>query len=254
MNFLFPHNYNSTLSSFLEKYIVFPSASTYPIDKSYAVVFSSPTLLDKKLGHEIDNHDYVIRFNFAPTKGFEDHVGSKTTHRFLGGHRGTPYFYREKNERVYSWITGSNPRDIGNIFISPPVANTVKYTYEASLHKENDSYFKNFNFMYCSTFDHDAGMKFVDNILLMGDHPLPVQIDIYGFEPNINSKVDSYHYFDDTTNKAYVNQVMKDYNLNNLWDKIISGAKINQAYINHNYSLSKQMISNLAEEGKLNLK
>ena len=32
-------------------------------------------------GNEIDQHDMVLRFNSAPTKGFEKLVGSKTTHR-----------------------------------------------------------------------------------------------------------------------------------------------------------------------------
>lgn len=32
-------------------------------------------------GSEIDSHDMVLRFNSAPTKGFERLVGSKTTHR-----------------------------------------------------------------------------------------------------------------------------------------------------------------------------
>mmetsp|Transcript_429 Transcript_429/g.978 ORF Transcript_429/g.978 Transcript_429/m.978 type:complete len:575 (+) Transcript_429:254-1978(+) len=46
-----------------------------------AVVGSSGILHHFDLGSEIDNHDMVLRFNSAPTKGFERLVGSKTTHR-----------------------------------------------------------------------------------------------------------------------------------------------------------------------------
>ncbi|KAK9808629.1 hypothetical protein WJX72_000855 [[Myrmecia] bisecta] len=46
-----------------------------------AVVGSSGYMLSFDHGKEIDAHDMVMRFNSAPTKGFEKHVGSKTTHR-----------------------------------------------------------------------------------------------------------------------------------------------------------------------------
>ena len=44
-----------------------------------AVVGNSGTLLGSKFGGAIDAHDAVIRLNGAPTVGFEDDVGQKTT-------------------------------------------------------------------------------------------------------------------------------------------------------------------------------
>eukprot|EP00899_Mesostigma_viride_P024393 jgi/Mesvir1/5138/Mv15284-RA.1 len=48
-----------------------------------AVVGSSTSMLGpRKWGAAIDAHTAVFRFNDAPTKGFEEHVGQKTTLRF----------------------------------------------------------------------------------------------------------------------------------------------------------------------------
>ncbi|XP_076848752.1 beta-galactoside alpha-2,6-sialyltransferase 2b [Brachyhypopomus gauderio] len=51
--------------------------------RTCAVVSSAGALLRSSLGKEIDSHDAVLRFNAAPTKGFEYHVGSKTTIRII---------------------------------------------------------------------------------------------------------------------------------------------------------------------------
>lgn len=51
-----------------------------------AVVGSCDKLLKTEYGEEIDSHENVIRFNRAPTEGFEEHVGNKTTLRIVNGH------------------------------------------------------------------------------------------------------------------------------------------------------------------------
>jgi hypothetical protein len=54
--------------------------------KDVAVVGNSGKLLDGNYGDIIDSHDVVIRFNWAPSEGYEKYVGSKTTIRLSNTH------------------------------------------------------------------------------------------------------------------------------------------------------------------------
>jgi len=47
------------------------------------VVSSAGSMLHSKLGKKIDANDFVIRFNAAPTEGFETDVGAKTSLRII---------------------------------------------------------------------------------------------------------------------------------------------------------------------------
>jgi len=62
-----------------------------------AIVGSSGSMLKSSFGKEIDSHTFVMRFNQAPTVGYEKRVGSKTSLRL------------QNQER-----TGSVPTDKGN--------------------------------------------------------------------------------------------------------------------------------------------
>jgi len=47
-------------------------------DKKIIIIGNSKKCLDKRMGLEIDKFDIVVRFNAAPTVGYEDFVGTKT--------------------------------------------------------------------------------------------------------------------------------------------------------------------------------
>lgn len=51
--------------------------------RSCAVVGNSGNLKGSRYGHEIDSQDVVIRMNQGRTRGFEEDVGTRTTHRVM---------------------------------------------------------------------------------------------------------------------------------------------------------------------------
>ena len=64
-----------------------PSLTYLSLSLSLSLCLSlsfSLSQLGKGLGCEIDGHDMVMRFNFAPTCGYEKDVGSRTTVRSVG--------------------------------------------------------------------------------------------------------------------------------------------------------------------------
>lgn len=56
------------------------------IEKNVAIVGSSSKLKAQECGNLIDAFDEVVRFNRAPTEGWEKYVGSKTTLRVANNH------------------------------------------------------------------------------------------------------------------------------------------------------------------------
>ena len=66
-----------------------------------ALVGNSGSLMKHNYGDEIDEHNVVMRFNLAPTVGYEKHVGTKTTLRVSE----MEYFpYRESSETILALI------------------------------------------------------------------------------------------------------------------------------------------------------
>lgn len=74
-----------------------------PHGKTCAVVSSSGYLLDNLYGSKIDKYDFIIRCNNAPTKGYEQHVGSKTHMQILSHHYLTAMFNKQDFDRCYKY-------------------------------------------------------------------------------------------------------------------------------------------------------
>jgi hypothetical protein len=82
---------------------------------SCAIVGSAPNLTSAQLGAQIDAHDVVIRSNFAPTAGYEAHVGSRTEMRVMA-HTYVPADPDEGSVIVHRYSSRRYARDdiVGN--------------------------------------------------------------------------------------------------------------------------------------------
>ena len=56
------------------------------IPNEITIVGSSKIILKKKYGKKIDKSNFVVRFNFANTKDFTEHTGSKTSLMVINNH------------------------------------------------------------------------------------------------------------------------------------------------------------------------
>ncbi|XP_030316901.1 alpha-N-acetyl-neuraminyl-2,3-beta-galactosyl-1,3-N-acetyl-galactosaminide alpha-2,6-sialyltransferase isoform X3 [Calypte anna] len=72
-----------------------------------ALVSSSGQMLGSHLGQAIDGQDCVLRMNHAPTAGYEEDVGARTTIRVVSHTsvplllRNQPYFFQQSQESLY---------------------------------------------------------------------------------------------------------------------------------------------------------
>ncbi|KAK3268043.1 glycosyltransferase 29 protein [Cymbomonas tetramitiformis] len=91
-------------------YNVLPDEDTRERYGTCAIVGNSGALLNKEAGRDIDAHDLIYRFNQAPVKGYEVHVGSRSSFESLNG-----YWVKElmDEKRGYRWNWRS--RDTGVI-------------------------------------------------------------------------------------------------------------------------------------------
>ena len=89
--------FSEDFKAFFHTHIHVPVKGT----ENFAVIFSTSKLSGSKLGSEIDAFDNVLRFNTAPTIGFEEDVGSKTTHRITE----PSTRFRERSEQCFSYET-----------------------------------------------------------------------------------------------------------------------------------------------------
>lgn len=83
-----------------------------------AVVGSSASLLDRRLGVDIESHTAVFRANDAPTQGYEAHVGRKTTLRV----QNIAYCgFRERTTELTVHYTDNHRAHVGTVCTAPHI-------------------------------------------------------------------------------------------------------------------------------------
>ena len=155
-----------------------------------AVVGNGGSLLGAGHGADIDGHDTVIRFNKAPTVGFEGDVGRKTTVRlqnvdYLGHHE-------EQDEHLF--FTARNVKDLARYV---KLARKIK--------RERPKHYHQYLFhprFWCHLFDWVAHRRLKPSTGLAGvvmalrtcEHP----VDMYGFSHDEKQ----FHYFNKISEKV----------------------------------------------------
>nr|XP_020650356.1 alpha-N-acetylgalactosaminide alpha-2,6-sialyltransferase 3 isoform X2 [Pogona vitticeps] len=97
-----------------------------------AIISNSGQMTEQKVGVEIDQSSCIWRMNNAPTKGYEDDVGKRTTVRVVS-HTSVPlllknpeYFFKETNSTIYViWGPFRNMRKDGNGIVYNMLKKTV---------------------------------------------------------------------------------------------------------------------------------
>ncbi|XP_075688969.1 alpha-N-acetylgalactosaminide alpha-2,6-sialyltransferase 3 isoform X3 [Rhinoderma darwinii] len=98
-----------------------------------AIVSNSGQMSGQKAGHEIDQSSCIWRMNNAPTKGYTEDVGKRTTIRVVS-HTSVPlllrdpdYFFKESNDTVYViWGPFRNMRHDGKGIVYNMLRRTVE--------------------------------------------------------------------------------------------------------------------------------
>ena len=180
--------------------------------RTCAIVGNSGTLLKSGKGRDIDAHDAVLRMNYAPTKGFEADVGSKTTYdlsnrenaRFLlkgeigGDSRKGGHGLRPSTLLFFEVASPINRRAIFNPLLKKFSDKRIHFLHPSFVARAQRLWFGLKSAIEAKTHAkyHDKPMSGLYAVLFS----LTVcdEVDLYGFEAYTSKKTATapYHYFD----------------------------------------------------------
>lgn len=162
---------------------------------SIAVIGNSGVLLDNKLGEEIDNHDLVIRCNLARVKGFEEHVGSKTSIRCIAGKS----FWHNLQDKFEAFDNNFIPNLNETLIIkATPLNNAIQGIIKNYYSKNTIHFFTKEFINYCNTLSRssDVTMGFCAVVLACA---LSSDVSVYGFNFFRENDWSKKHYFEKIT-------------------------------------------------------
>lgn len=200
----------------------YPILFNLPKNSKVCLVGNSGLMKSKEWGSEIDSYDVVIRFNHAPTDGYEKYVGSKTTLRLVNGHCFGGTTKVERNPTAHpNFLPSLPPQDI--ICKTWNVEEFMKGVF-SNVNKHN-LFFINPQFVmevskYTPGQEPTAG--FVMMMLLLSKFE---SIDMYGF--TFWEEGHDYHYFEKVPFKA--------------------------EQLGHNFNSERELIHQLEESGRLKI-
>ena len=158
-----------------------------------AIVGSSGALARNPKGLQIDSHEYVVRFNRAPIKSYENLIGTKENLRVLNNH-----VFNNNKEDPIKWTQQphdfvKNLRDKTLLYFASDIAPLLNYqtnTHESCIiysviYENLESVKKELNLELDSMFS--IGMGFICLCVTSGIIP-----NIYGFDSEQDTQRDHY--------------------------------------------------------------
>ncbi|XP_077473097.1 beta-galactoside alpha-2,6-sialyltransferase 2 [Stigmatopora argus] len=178
-----------------------------------AVVSSAGAILRSGLGKEIDAHDAVVRFNAAPTKGYERDVGSKTTIRLVNSMIvASPEFKTSslyKNVTLVAWDPPPYTLNLHQWYASPDYDLFGPYVEQRKFHPDQPFYILHPSYLWglwdviqgntkVNIQPNPPSSGFIGTVLMM---TLCQQVHVYEFIPSMR-KTDLCHYYQRHFDKA----------------------------------------------------